>query len=54
MRVVVDTGVLLQVVFRLIIQLTCDTIQPGFEEGITCGVLLSSVSGTHGTGGEGS
>ena len=48
MRVVVDTGVLLQVVFRLIIQLTYDTIQPGFEEGATCGVLLSSASKTHG------
>lgn len=38
---------------RLIIRVTCDTIQPGFEEGITCGVLPSSVSETHGTGGEG-
>ena len=32
---------------RLIIQLTCDTIQPGCEEGATCGVLLSSASKTH-------
>ena len=37
--------------FGLIIRVTRDTIQPGFKEEASCGVL-SSASKTHGIGGE--